>query len=58
MLTMEEVKEVIKESPLYDKWGKEEDLEEIINRIKAHIDPFSLYNHNVADTVGEVYAGS
>lgn len=57
MLTVEEVKAAIKTSPFYEKWGDEKDIEEIISRIKAHIDPFSLYNHNVFNEVGEVYAG-
>jgi hypothetical protein len=57
MLTVEEVKDAIKASPFYEKWGNEKDIEEIINRIKTHIDPFSLYNHNVFNEVGEVYAG-
>jgi hypothetical protein len=57
MLTVEEVKEAVKASPFYDKWGSDKDVEEIIDRIKAHIDPFSLYNHNITGEVGEVYAG-
>lgn len=57
MLTVEEVRESVKASPFYEKWGDEKDIEEIINRIKAHIDPFSLYNYNVSHEVGEVYAG-
>ncbi len=57
MLTVEEVKEAVKTSPFYDKWGSDKDVEEIIDRIKAHIDPFSLYNHNITGEVGEVYAG-
>jgi hypothetical protein len=58
MLTVEEVREAVKASPFYEKWGNEKDMEEIIVRIKEHIDPFSLYNYNVSDGVGEVYAGS
>ncbi|MDI6800473.1 MAG: hypothetical protein QMD01_00230 [Thermodesulfovibrionales bacterium] len=58
MLTVEEAKKAIKASPFYDKWGSDKDVEEIIDRIKAHIDPLSLYNHNITDEVGEVYAGS
>lgn len=57
VLTVEEVREAVKASPFYEKWGNEKDIEEIINRIKAHIDPFSLYNYNVSHEVGEVYAG-
>lgn len=57
MLTVEEVREAVKASPFYEKWGNEKDMEEIITRIKDHIDPFSLYNYNVSDGVGEVYAG-
>jgi hypothetical protein len=58
MLTVEEVREAVKASPFYEKWGNEKDMEEIIARIKEHIDPFSLYNYNVSHYVGEVYAGS
>lgn len=58
MLTVEEVREAVKASPFYEKWGNENDMEEIIARIKEHIDPFSLYNYNVSHCVGEVYAGA
>ncbi|MBI5214080.1 MAG: hypothetical protein HY957_12060 [Nitrospirae bacterium] len=57
MLTVEEVKEALKESPFFEKWGDENDLEEIIGRMEAYIDPFSLYNYNVSHAVGEVYGG-
>ncbi|HAK89385.1 MAG: hypothetical protein A2077_01115 [Nitrospirae bacterium GWC2_46_6] len=57
MLTVEEVKEALKESPFFEKWGEGDDLEEIIGRMEAYIDPFSLYNYNVSNAVGEVYGG-
>lgn len=55
MLTVDEVREAVKASPFYEKWGNDKDMEEIIDRIKEHIDPFSLYNYDVSDGVGEVY---
>ncbi len=57
MLTVDEVKESVRASPLYEKWGNDKDMEEIIDRIKEHIDPFSLYNYDASDGVGEVYTG-
>lgn len=58
MLTVEEVREAVKTSPFYEKWGNEKDMEEIIIRISEFIDPFSLYNYNISHCIGEIYAGS
>lgn len=55
MLTVEEVREAVKASPFYEMWGNEKDLDEIINRIKEHLDPLSLYNYNSSDEMGKGY---
>jgi hypothetical protein len=42
MLVKDDVVDAVKESPLFEKWGEKGDIDEIINRLKVYIDPFSL----------------
>ncbi|MGD0282930.1 MAG: hypothetical protein ABSB95_11275 [Dissulfurispiraceae bacterium] len=50
MLSAEEISEAIKESPLFQKWGEDEDIIKAIQR-------FGITNTKSQDVTGEVYAG-
>ncbi len=49
LVTDREIEDIVKESPLYSKWGEAGDAQEVIKRLNTSDDPYK--------GVGEVYAG-
>lgn len=56
-MTMNDIREIVEDSPFFEKWGEEEDAAIILKRVRKYLDPFDTRNTDEKDRVGEVYAG-